>query len=80
VCELSTEKRCSTVQVAKLLKISSNTLHRWIREKKIAAPEAQFLGGMQVRLWTEDDVAKLRQFKESRFWGRGGRQKKRKKK
>jgi excisionase family DNA binding protein len=49
-------KTYSTVEVARMLDVTSDTLHRWIREKKVPAPEAQRLGPFRVRLWTIEDV------------------------
>ena len=73
-------KTYSTIEVAKLLDITSDTLHRWIREKKIAAPEIQKLGPFRVRLWTEADVATVRAYKADHYWGKGGRKKRSKRK
>jgi excisionase family DNA binding protein len=66
-------KTYSTLQVAKLLGLTSATLHRWIRQKKIQAPPVQSLGGVQVRLWTLDDLEKARKYKADHYWGKGGR-------
>jgi excisionase family DNA binding protein len=71
-------KTYSTVEVAKLLNITSDTLHRWIREKKIPAPETQSLGPFRVRLWTEHDIAKVREYKAGHYWGKGGRKRRKK--
>ncbi len=68
-------KAYSTIQVARLLGIASGTFHRWIREKRIEAPPAQTLGGMQVRLWSDADIAKVRKYKAEHYWGKGGRKK-----
>ena len=68
----------STVQVAKLLNLTSATLHRWIREKKIKAPPVQALGGVQVRLWTEEQLDEARKYKADHYWGKGGRTKRKK--
>jgi excisionase family DNA binding protein len=68
----------STVQVARLLNLTSATLHRWIREKKIKAPPVQALGGVQVRLWTEEELDEARKYKADHYWGRGGRKKRKK--
>lgn len=68
-------KTYSTVEVARILRITSDTLHRWIREKKIAAPEAQSLGPFRVRLWSAGDLEAVRKFKAEHYWGRGGRKK-----
>lgn len=71
-------KTRSTVQVAKLLGIGTDTLHRWMREKKVPTPPAQAIGGMSVRLWSEDEVEKVRIYKAQHYWGRGGRKRRRK--
>jgi predicted DNA-binding transcriptional regulator AlpA len=64
-------KSYSTLRVAKLLKLTSATLHRWIRDKKIQAPPVQSLGGVQVRIWSEMDVARVKKYKADHYWGRG---------
>lgn len=66
-------KTRSTIEVAKLLSITSDTLHRWIREEKISAPPIQALGPFRVRLWTEQDIAAVRTYKANHYWGKGGR-------
>ena len=68
-------KTYSTIQAAKLLGIASGTFHRWIRENRIEAPPAETLGGMQVRLWNDADIAKVRKYKAEHYWGKGGRKK-----
>jgi len=71
-------KTYSTLQVAKVLGLTSATLHRWMRERKIQAPPVQSLGGVQVRLWTPDDVEKVRKYKDDHYWGKGGQRKRNK--
>jgi excisionase family DNA binding protein len=68
----------STIQVARLLGIASGTFHRWIRERRIEAPPTQTLGGMQVRLWGDADIEKVRKYKTEHYWGKGGRKKRNK--
>jgi excisionase family DNA binding protein len=69
----------STVQVAEMLGIGNDTLHRWIRARKIAAPGVQLVGGVRIRLWSDTDVEIVRQYKKQSFWGKGISRKKRKK-
>jgi len=57
----------STIQVAGLLGITSDTLHRWIRKKKIDAPALQSLGGMQVRIWSKEQVEAVRKYKTENY-------------
>jgi predicted DNA-binding transcriptional regulator AlpA len=68
-------KTYSTLQVAKLLGLTSATLHRWIRQRKIQVPPIQSLGGVKVRLWAPDDVERARKYKADHYWGKGGRKK-----
>jgi DNA-binding transcriptional MerR regulator len=68
-------KTYSTIEVARILDITSDTLHRWIREKKVPAPEMQSLGPFQVRLWTAEDIDLVRKYKAEHYWGKGGRKK-----
>jgi len=67
----------STLHVAKLLDLTSATLHRWIREKKIKAPPVQALGAVHIRLWSEDQVEEARKYKADHYWGKGGQRKQR---
>ena len=57
-------KTYSTLQVSKMLGVGSDTLHRWIREKKVLAPPVQFVGGIRFRLWTQADMVR-------HYWGKG---------
>jgi excisionase family DNA binding protein len=65
----------STSQVAKLLGIGYDTLHRWIQQKKIPAPKAQLVGGVRVRLWSKKDIEAAEQYKASHYWGKGSTRK-----
>ena len=71
-------KTYSTAEAAKLAGISWDTLHRWMRERKISPPRARTLGKLRVRLWTEEDVEQVRKYKVEHFWGKGGRKKRKK--
>jgi len=71
-------KKYSTVEVAKLVGVSRDTLHRWIREKKVSAPPTESFGAFRVRLWTAADIERIKKYKVDRFWGKGGREKKKK--
>ena len=71
----------STVRVAKMLGIGWSTLYRWIVEGKVKAPPVQSLNGLEIRLWTEEDIEKLKKYKKEHYWGRGSaKPRKRKKK
>jgi excisionase family DNA binding protein len=68
----------STIQVAELLGITSDTLHRWIREGKVKAPPIQALGGMRVRMWSEEHVEAVRKYKAEHYRKKPNRKKRRK--
>jgi len=71
-------KTYSTAEVAEMVGITWDTLHRWMREKKIPTPPAKTLGKVKVRLWPEVDVEEVRKYKANHYWGRGGRKKRKK--
>jgi excisionase family DNA binding protein len=71
-------KTYSTVEVARILNITSDTLHRWIREKRVPAPEAQSLGPFRVRLWSTEEIEAVGKYKAEHYWGKGGRKKRKK--
>ena len=50
----------STFQVAKLLGISKSALSHYIQSGKVAAPPETMAGGMRMRLWSENDIERLR--------------------
>jgi excisionase family DNA binding protein len=65
----------STAQVAEILGIGTDTLHRWLKEKKMASPELRLVGGVKVRLWSEAELNAAKKYKAEHYWGKGGRKK-----
>jgi len=51
----------STSQVARRLGIGVKTLSRYIAENKVPAPQIIDVGGRKVHVWTEPEIAALRQ-------------------
>ena len=68
----------SISEAARQLGVQRRTLYKWIREKHIPNPTARVIAGTRLRFWTEKDMIKLRQYKATRFWGRGRSKKNRK--
>ena len=65
-------KTLSTPEVAKLVGIHEITLERWLATGKIAGPKQLRTGRRIVRLWTNQDVEKIRKFKQENYRkGRG---------
>lgn len=63
----------STAQVAEILEIGTDTLHRWLKEKKVVAPKLSFVGGVKVRLWSDQDLDAAKCYKAQHYWGKGAR-------
>ena len=51
--------------------VDRRTLQRWVREGRIPVPTTQVIAGVHLRFWTEKDMAKLRDYKVMRYWGKG---------
>jgi DNA-binding transcriptional MerR regulator len=61
----------STAQVARELQIGRDTLHRWLNEG-LRKPAKLKIGGVSVRIWTEKDLQRAREYKTKRYHkGRG---------
>jgi excisionase family DNA binding protein len=67
----------TTVRVAKMLGIGRDTIYRWMRAKKIRGARVTRFGTVQLRLWTDRDVAEIRRYiKQHPYKGRGRKKKK----
>ena len=65
-------KTYTTVQVAKMLGIGRDTIYRWMRSKKIRGARVKRFGAIQLRFWTDRDVAEIRRYIEQNpYKGRG---------
>jgi excisionase family DNA binding protein len=68
---------CTTKQAAKRVGITRATLQDWIKKRKVVAPRPTLRGAVAVRLWTREDIDRLRAVKKKIYWkGRGGTPKK----
>jgi len=62
----------STATVAAEVGVSKLTLVRWLVAGKIKEPRRVRQGGIELRLWTNRDVERVRKFKEQNYRkGRG---------
>jgi excisionase family DNA binding protein len=53
----------TTAEAAKRAGISRQTLHTWINERVITAPEPVKVGAREFRFWTQKDIQHLKDFK-----------------
>jgi len=62
----------STSQVATKIGVHRLTLIRWLLDGKIEEPERVKQGGVDLRLWTDRDVERVRRYKQENYRkGRG---------
>jgi predicted DNA-binding transcriptional regulator AlpA len=72
-------KKYSVAEAAKLIGISRTSAYRWIQQKVVPPPSIEIIAGVTVTYWTDKEVADLREYRASRYWGRGKRQERRRK-
>lgn len=70
-CGILDMKAYSISEAARVLGVDRRTLQRWVRERRIPVPTTQVLAGVRLRYWTENDMAKLSEYKAARYWGKG---------
>ncbi|MCH9036211.1 MAG: MerR family transcriptional regulator [Chloroflexi bacterium] len=62
----------STIEVAKTVGVSKSTLERWLAEGSVKRPRPIRLGQRAFRLWTNQDIQRVKKYKkESYRKGRG---------
>jgi excisionase family DNA binding protein len=64
-------KTYSISEAARILGLNRATLHRWIQDKLIPSPSTKIISGIRCRLWTETEMAKLKEYKAASYWGKG---------
>ena len=70
----------STREAAKKLGISFTSMNRYIADKKIPLPPVVQVGGVNVRLWSEADIERVREILPKIANGRKTRHEKQRKK
>jgi hypothetical protein len=66
----------STAQAAKKIGVHKMTLLKWLWAGKVAEPRRQVNCGQDVRIWTEQDLLRVQEYKEANFRRGRGRKKK----
>ena len=67
-----------TAQVARMVGIHKVTLQRWLLSGKVAEPRKIRNNGVEVRIWTDRDVERVRKYKAANYCKGRGRKKRRK--
>jgi hypothetical protein len=55
--------RYTTQEAAKAIRVSYQTLLRWLYAKQLPEPQRMMYGGQNLRLWTKADIARARKYK-----------------
>jgi predicted site-specific integrase-resolvase len=66
----------STKQVADAVGMNRVTLQRWLISGKLPEPERFQLGGIDVRVWNDADLDRVRKYKQANYRKGRGRKKK----
>ena len=68
----------STAEVAAEVGVSKLTLVRWLKAGKVKEPRRVKQGGIELRLWANRDVERVRKYKKANYRKGRGRKPKRK--
>ncbi len=67
----------STAEIAAAVGVAESTLERWLAERKVPMPKRIVVGVRVSRIWTSQDIERLKRYK-AKFYRKGrGRKKKR---
>jgi len=66
----------STAEIAAVVGVAQSTLERWLAERKVPTPKRIVVGARVSRIWTSQDIKRLKRYK-AKFYRKGrGRKKK----
>jgi hypothetical protein len=66
------DRTYSTAVAAKMIGINRVTLQRWLIAGMVKEPRKVATGGVEVRVWTDRDIERVRRFKQENYRkGRG---------
>jgi predicted site-specific integrase-resolvase len=71
MCNIKMRREYAISEAAKELGITRNTLYKWIRAGSIPSPKETFVSSIRLRVWNEEQMAKIREYKKDNYWGRG---------
>jgi predicted site-specific integrase-resolvase len=64
-------KTYSISDVSRLLGVDPKTLRRWVRKKLIPVPTPGIVKGRLAKYWRADEVAGIKAYMGSGYWGKG---------
>ncbi len=63
-------KTYSTAEAAKLIGVNRVTLQNWLIDGKVSEPKKVSAGAVQIRVWTDRDVQRVKAYK-AKFYRKG---------
>jgi predicted site-specific integrase-resolvase len=66
----------STLEVARVIGVHKQTLLDWLYAGKVREPKRQTVGGQVVRIWSQSDIERVREYKRQNYCKGRGRKKK----
>jgi len=66
----------STLEVARVIGVHKQTLLDWLYAGKVREPKRQTVGGQVVRIWSQSDIERIREYKRQNYCKGRGRKKK----
>ena len=65
----------STAEVARIIGVNKSTLLRWLYASRVPEPKHVTYGGQDLRMWTEDELKRVKRYKDQRYRKGRGRKK-----
>lgn len=65
------KKDYSVSEVARIVVVNRRTLQRWILKKQIPSPKVEIVDGRLKKSWTAAEVARIKEYKQATYWGKG---------
>jgi predicted site-specific integrase-resolvase len=64
-------KNYSISEAARICGVDRRTLHRWIGRKQIPTPIVEIVDGQLRKSWSATELAEIREYKKTNYWGKG---------
>jgi len=70
----------SISELAREIDVQRATLYEWMRKKKIPIPRLRMVSGVRIRVWTDEEVHKIKNYKAAEYRKKPSLRRKRKSK
>ena len=72
-CGIYKMKKYSISEAARICGVDRRTLHRWIgrEEDRFLRLKSDFMDGQLSESWSATELAEIREYKKTNYWGKG---------